>query len=122
MEVYIQLMISLDSNGPLWSTRTLLSYEIVLYSNTGTPLILGMSGRLVHVAAGLLRLCAPGRVRNLFHRDFLSDVQIQRILQSSIAKGPPTVEILSSMEGHDLPEDPAAADCRPHTWDDIPGG
>jgi hypothetical protein len=59
---------------------------------------------LVHVAAGLLRLGAPGRIRNLFHREFLSDVRIQRILQSSIAKGRPTVEILSPTKSATCPE------------------
>jgi hypothetical protein len=102
--------ISQDSSGPLWSVHIytyycrLLSYEIVLYSNTGASLILGMSRGLVHVAAGLLRLGPPGRVRNLFHREFLSDVLIQRIIQSSTAKGHPTGKILSARKGATCPK------------------
>jgi hypothetical protein len=49
----------------------------------------------LHVAAGFLKFGALGCIRNLLHREFLSDVRVQRILQSFPAKGRSTVEILS---------------------------
>jgi hypothetical protein len=111
MEVYIYNgSISRDSSGSLWSVHiytysyTLFSYGIVLYSNTGAPLILGMSRGLVHVAARLLRLGPSGRFWNLFPREFLSDVRVQRILQSSSAKCHPTGKILSAKKGMTCPK------------------
>jgi hypothetical protein len=58
-----------------------------------------MSRMLVCVAAGFLGFGALWCIRNLLHREFLSNVRVQRILQSFPAKGRSTVEILPSTKG-----------------------
>jgi hypothetical protein len=101
MEVYIYSgSISRDFRRPLWSVHLytssyiLFPSGIVLPSNTEVPSILGMSRGLVHVAARCFRLGTPGCGRNLFHREFLSDIRVQRILQSSSAKWHPAGNLL----------------------------
>jgi hypothetical protein len=54
---------------------------------------------LVCVTARFLGFGALGCIRNLLHRELLSDVRVQRILQSFPAKGRSTMEILPSKKG-----------------------